>query len=185
MLPTKGEIDVVISSEQQTVAGKFVIVDITNDQLPLLGRDWLLKLRLDWPKLLGYIAVHKVDVMELKRDFTDVFKKELGLLQGIEAVIDLKEGAKLRFCKSRPIPFALREQVEKTIQKQVADGELEPVDRSDWAAPIVVVTKKDGDICVCADFKMTINPHLLMHTFGTVLVLSTPNIRNKMKYINT
>ena len=49
MLPTKGEIDVVISSEQQTVAGKFVIVDITNDQLPLLGRDWLLKLRLDWP----------------------------------------------------------------------------------------------------------------------------------------
>ena len=87
MLPTKGEIDVVI-------AGKFVIVDITNDQLPLLGKDWLLKLRLDRPKLLGYMAVHKVDVMELKSNFPDVFKKELGLLQGIEAVIDLKEGAK-------------------------------------------------------------------------------------------
>ena len=24
-----------------------------------------------------------------------------------------------------------------------------------------------------------------LHNFGTVLVLSTPNIRNKMKYINT
>ena len=49
MLPTKGEIEVVVSTNQQTITGKFVIVDITNDQLPLLGResDWLLKLRLD------------------------------------------------------------------------------------------------------------------------------------------
>ena len=53
----------------------------------------------------------------------------------------------------------------------MADGELEPVDRSDWAAPIVVVTKKDGGIRICADFKMTINPHLCMQTFP----LPTPN----------
>ena len=103
--------------------------------------------------------------MTLKSEFPDVFKKELGFLQSIEAVIDLKEGSKPRFCKSHPIPFALRKQVEQAIHKQVADGELEPVDRSDWAAPIVVVTKKDGGIQICADFKMTINPHLYMQTF--------------------
>ena len=46
-IPVKGEIKVVVSTEEQSVAGSFVIVDIKNYQLPLLGRDWLLKLRLD------------------------------------------------------------------------------------------------------------------------------------------
>ena len=100
-----------------------------------------------------------VDNTTLKTEFPDVFKLELDLLQGIEAVIDLKEGVKPRFCKSRPIPFA---QVEQAICKHVFDGELEPVDQSDWVAPVVVVTKKDRGICICADFKMTMNPHLYM-----------------------
>ena len=99
-LPTKGEIEVAVTTYQQRINGKFVIVDIPNDQLPLLGRDWLLKLRLDWPRLLGYNSVHKVDEMSLRKEFPDVFRKELGLLQGVEAVIELKEGSKARFCKS-------------------------------------------------------------------------------------
>ena len=73
MLPTKGEIVVVVSINQQSITGKFVIVDITNDQLPLLGRDWLLKLRLDWTKLLGYNSVHKLDSMVLKSELPDAF----------------------------------------------------------------------------------------------------------------
>ena len=79
----------------------------------------------------------------------------------MEADIKLKEGAKPKFCKSRPVPFALREKVEEAIRQQVADGELEPVDHSLWAAPIVILTKKNGDIRICADFKVAvINPQL-------------------------
>ena len=48
----------------------------------------------------------------------------LGLLQAVEAVIVLKEGSKARFYKSHPIPFALQEQVEQAILKQVLEGEL-------------------------------------------------------------
>ena len=115
-LSTKGEVELVVTTDhdQQSITSKFVIVDIPNDQLPLLGRDWLLKLRLDWPALLGHHSVHKVDEMSLKKEFCDVFKRELGLLQGVEAVIELKEGTTPRFCKNRPIPFALRELVEQT-----------------------------------------------------------------------
>ena len=83
----------------------------------------------------------------------------------MEADIELKEGAKPKFCKSRPVPFALREKVEEAIRQQVADGELEPVDHSLWAAPIVIVTKKNGDIRICTDFKVTVNPQLCVQTF--------------------
>jgi len=67
---------------------KFVVLDITNDQLSLLGKDWLLKLRLDWPKLLGYKSIHKIDSTALKKEFPDVFKEALKFSQGIEAVIE-------------------------------------------------------------------------------------------------
>ena len=45
------------------------------------------------------------------------------------------------------------------------EGELVPVDRSDWATPIVVVHKKDGGIRICGDFKVSINPVLQSQTY--------------------
>ena len=54
------------------------------------------------------------------------------------------------------MPFALREKVEETLLRQVEEGELEQVESSEWAAPIVIVRKKGGDIRICADFKRTI-----------------------------
>ena len=90
-------------------------------------------------------------------DFPEVTKEGLGLLRGIKAEVELKTGVDARFCRSRPVPFALRDQVGEAIQKQVEDGELQCVDQSEWAAPIVVVKKKDGGIRICVGFKTTVN----------------------------
>ena len=51
-LPVKGEITVQVSYGSQAAADSFVIAEKNaNNQLPLLGRDWLYKMRLDWPEL--------------------------------------------------------------------------------------------------------------------------------------
>ena len=46
----------------------------------------------------------------------------------------------------------------KTLRAQVAEGELIPVETSEWAAQIVVVHKRDGGICIYGNFKLTVNP---------------------------
>ena len=166
-LVLKGEIEVTVQKGQQTMSGSFVLVGNAHNQLPLLGRDWLYKLQLNWPEMLRTTmarSIHQVQSQSIKEEFAEVFKEELGLLVGLEAEIELREGTSPKFCKAHPIPFTLRIQVEEELRRQVADGELQLVDQSKWVAPIVVVTRKDGKLRICATFKVTINPHLEMFT---------------------
>ena len=55
------------------------------------------------------------------------------------------------------------EQVEETIQHN-EDGELEPVESSDLAAPTVIVKKIELE-SICTGFKMAVNPHLCYKVF--------------------
>ena len=56
------------------------------------------------------------------------------------------------------MPFTIRDKLEEILKAQVAEDELIPVERSEWAAPIAVVHKRDGGLRVCGDFKVMINP---------------------------
>ena len=44
-------------------------------------------------------------------------------------------------------------------------GILEKVDTADWAAPIVPVTKPSGEIRLCGDYEVSINPHLEINQY--------------------
>ena len=55
------------------------------------------------------------------------------------------------------MPFALKPITDKELDRLEKVGVIIKVDRSDWASPIVVVSKSDGNIRICADFKVSVN----------------------------
>ena len=68
-----------------------------------------------------------------------------------------QQGAKPRFFKPRPVPFAIRDAVGRELDSHEQQGILKKVSNSDWAAPIVAVLKKDGKFWICGDYKVTVN----------------------------
>ena len=47
--------------------------------------------------------------------------------------------------------------MEKELDRLEQEGVIKKVDHSEWAAPIVVVPKGDGQIRICGDYKVTVN----------------------------
>ena len=104
----------------------------------LLGRDWLQHIRLDWK------ALHQVGTPLTLADFLDrhkaLFRNELGTVKGTSAKLHVDPQTKPRFYKPRPVPYAMRERVGQEIDRLKHEGILQPVEFSDWAAPIVPVS---------------------------------------------
>ena len=97
---------------------------------------------------------------KLLNRYNEIFNDEPGTIQGVKAKIHVKDGSKPKFCKARSVPFAMRQAVEKEIERLEELGIITPVANSEWAIPIVIVPKSDGSVRLCGDYKNTINPHI-------------------------
>ena len=122
----------------------------------LFGQQWLSKIRLNWQSI-NNVRSNPL-LQELLDRHQEVFNAELGTLKGYKAHISVDPNATPRFCKARPVPYALYGKVDEELQRLEKDGILEPVQFADWAAPIVTVLKADGKaVRICGDFKVTVN----------------------------
>ena len=151
-----GEAKVAVSYNQQLSTLVLYVVKGTGPSL--LGRDWLRHIKLDW-KTVGQVAsVNRVTMLDsLLKRYHEVFQGGLGTLKGVHARLQVKPNAVPKFFKARTVPFALREAVEKELDRLEQEGVIKKVDHSEWAAPIVVVPKGDGQIRICGDYKVTVN----------------------------
>ena len=162
VIPVKGSVVVDVSCASKTYS-KLKLVVVCGDRACLIGRDWLSRIRLNWRKV-GKILRDPTNPQErldvLLSQYQDVFSDSLGTITPYKATLHLKEGTTPRFFKPRPVPFALREQVGMELDQLEKLGVLEKTTFCEWAAPIVVVPKKDGRMRICGDYKVTINPSL-------------------------
>ncbi len=76
--------------------------------------------------------------------------------------LDLKAEAVPRFHRARPIPYALKTKVKATLTKLTEAKVFKRVRHSNWGAPIVVVPKENGEIRVGGNYKVTVNPFLIV-----------------------
>ena len=86
-----------------------------------------------------------------------MFQDKLRKIKGVMAKIVVQENCQPKYFKAKPVPHALREGIEKELQKSLQEGTLVPVQFSDWAAPIVPLVKEDKSIRICGDYKITVN----------------------------
>ncbi|GFS02161.1 Pol polyprotein [Elysia marginata] len=84
----------------------------------------------------------------------------IGQVKSVSASLEVNSDATPKFFKARAVPFAIKPKVEKALDDLERQGILTKVSHSDWATPIVPVLKKSGDVRVCGNFKVTINPVL-------------------------
>lgn len=122
----------------------------------LLGRDWLKEIKLNWSEICC-VRVSDQELESLLDEYKEVFGKDLGRVKGITAKIHIDEGAKPKYFKARPVPFALRDKVSKELDRLEEMGTIEKVQYSEWAAPIVPRLKEDSTVRICGDYKVTVN----------------------------
>ena len=137
---------------------------VEGDGPSLMGRDWLHKIKLDWQELY-HTQVSQPLLQPVLDKHKEVFNDELGTVKDAAAKFQIDTEAAPKFYKPRPVPYAMRNLVEKELERLQFQGIIEPVKFSDWAAPIVPVLKKDGSIRICGDYKLTVNRAAKVDTY--------------------
>lgn len=140
---------------------------------PLLGREWMFKLSINsWDvsnlNSLGSDpkgCLESTQVEEVITAFPEVFSEGLGTYKKPPSKLYLKPGTVPVFQKARYLPYAMKPEVEAELNRLVETGAISQVTHSEWATPIVPVLKKGGGVRICGDYKITLNPNLVIDKY--------------------
>ena len=153
-IPVVGCCYVHVEYKGQCCKGPLVIV--CGSGPTLLGRDWLSQILLDWREIH---QVYTASLQAVLSRYPGVFQEGIGNLRGFKAKIYVDPNTPPRFYPARSVPFACRTKWIPKLQRLEKEGIIEPVEFSEWAAPIVVALKQNsGNVRICGDFCITVNP---------------------------
>ncbi|XP_054259583.1 uncharacterized protein K02A2.6-like [Macrosteles quadrilineatus] len=145
--------------KDQEFTGKLYIVDDNLDAI--FGRDWLREVQLDWAELKAVQHYPKVGGLDnLLEKFKDVFEPGIGKIPDQLGHLQLVDEARPVFMKARPVPYALKLKVEQELDRLEEAGIISKTQESEWGTPIVPVVKPNGDVRICADYKVTVNKQI-------------------------
>lgn len=91
------------------------------------------------------------DILELVSTFSDIFTDKPGRTSLIKHNITLRDYKPVRG-RPYPLPYATRNKVEGEVKKMLEAGIIDR-SSSDYCAPLVLVTKPDGAVRFCVNYK--------------------------------
>ena len=98
--------------------------------------------------------------------YSEVFEEGLGTFKGLKVKIHVDPEARPKFLKARPVPpYAITGKIEVELKRLQDEGTIEPVQFSEWAAPIVPILKPEDSIRICGDCKSTVNQVLKLDSY--------------------
>nr|XP_049467012.1 uncharacterized protein K02A2.6-like [Anopheles coluzzii] len=151
------------ASTEKTARGRCFVTTTAN--LNLLGIEWIELFKL-WSvpldSVCNQVKTKSIDqqINEFRAKHAYVFNDSLGHCRKLKVKLFLKPNAKPIFCPKRPVPFNTIRLVDAELTRLQSLGILEPVDFSEWAAPIVAVRKPNGRVHICADYSTGLNEAL-------------------------
>ena len=115
-----------------------------------------------WDKDLGLIEDQPVideqleknqhtQLQELLTEFKDILSNQPGKTNVTEHTIETGDAHPIRLQPYR-LPYAYTDKVRQELKDMEESGIIEP-SASNWAAPIVLVKKKDGTLRICVDYR--------------------------------
>ena len=89
----------------------------------LLGKNWLSQIKLAWGEIFSAPSKNKAgsesQLQALLSKYNDLFSDSYASMTGLEAHITIKGDVKPIFVNARRVPYALKEQVEKELIRQI------------------------------------------------------------------
>lgn len=160
--------------------------------IPLLGREWLDVFIPNWRDTFQTsINVHNVStndqvscLSDIESKFSNVFKKDFFFfffiiifiketffkkvfstpILGYEAELVLKDDKPI-FKRAYEVPYRLRERVCEYLDRLENENDITPVKTSEWASPVIALIKKNNQIRLVVDCKVSINKLIIPNTY--------------------
>lgn len=153
-------------------AEKLMLYIVKGQGNPLLGRAWFKPLGIEvtvalkTPLNMVNVASNFANVIErIQFEFKDVFSSKLGTYNKRKFSLNVQDSNRQKFFRPRSLPFILRDKVESELGKMLTAKQLIPVETSRYGTPLVVVPKANGAVRICGDYKVTINPDLIIDRY--------------------
>ena len=184
-----GVLEVTVKNKGKSYALELFVLPGTC-KIPIIGRPWLRALKLVSLNESGEgLAVHTIQKSQWKSDiekeFQTVFSGKVGKYRGGKFALKLKPNVTPVFCKPRPVPYAMRVRLEIELERLMKEGIIEQVTSSDCATPIVPIPKSNGNLRVCGNYKITLNPNLVIDRHPIQRVSDLPAKLEKGKFFTT